>query len=107
MTTSSGNAPLEVLCWCQGFIVRVAGADLREGRTSSCGAANCMPPEGLVSAPQVGRAKRSSGAEIRKTASGCRVCGGDVPLTTGRGRPPATCSEACQVVHLQRRRRSA
>jgi hypothetical protein len=37
---------LDVYCWCQRRIVKIPAAEIRAGRTASCGAAACRPTRG-------------------------------------------------------------
>lgn len=38
-----GTTALPVLCWCESTIVIVPVADIRDGRTLSCGHLRCTP----------------------------------------------------------------
>lgn len=42
---------LDVYCWCEDKIGRVATLDVRAGRTWSCGHPFCVPLKGRQSAP--------------------------------------------------------
>lgn len=38
---------LDVTCWCESWVMRIARSDLLEGRTAMCASPRCRPPEGM------------------------------------------------------------
>lgn len=56
---------LDVTCWCESRIARVATFDVRAGRTWSCGHVFCVPLAGRENAEPVGRAGFSDGNVTR------------------------------------------